>query len=104
MPRSTRAARPRLVATLRAPAPTRLLTTARWLPHDEVFTQGTRFERPTFRARFQGWECTGDVGLSEAWRDEGATLGGRAEATLGEVAVVAGGDGVEGFSGCRLWR
>jgi hypothetical protein len=66
MPRSTRATRPRLVTTLRAPAPARLLTTARWLLHDEVFTQGTNVERPTFQARFQGWECAGDVGRHAA--------------------------------------
>jgi hypothetical protein len=60
MTRSTRAVHPRLVAALRAPA--RLLTTARWLLYDEVFMQGTRVERPTFWARFQGRECAGDVG------------------------------------------
>jgi hypothetical protein len=62
MPRSTHAARPRLVAAFWALAPARLLTTARWLLHDKVFTQGTSVERLTFWARFQGWECTGDVG------------------------------------------
>jgi hypothetical protein len=42
------------------------------------------------------------VDLSEAWRGGGVTLSGRVEATHCEVAVVAGGGAVEGFSGCRL--
>jgi hypothetical protein len=42
------------------------------------------------------------VDLSEAWHGRGATLGGRAEAAYGEVAVVVGNGAVEGFSGCQL--
>jgi hypothetical protein len=44
------------------------------------------------------------VDLSKAWRNRGATLGGQTKAARGEVAVVAGGGVVEGFSGCRLRR
>jgi hypothetical protein len=31
--------------------------------------QGTSVERPTCRAKFQGWECVGDVGRCAAVTD-----------------------------------
>jgi hypothetical protein len=43
------------------------------------------------------------MGLSEAWRDGGTTLGGRTKVARGEVVVVAGGGTVEGSSGHCLW-